>query len=163
MDSETLKAGIAALAAVVAVISAILAHRAKVQTRGDLFEGERNALVLAMAENDGRCHHLAIQEAFARAELARIHPLIGEPALVEEHSEWLKRIPEAASFASVLQSREYTKDSLDSLSYTERGLSVLRVARRGEQLISQSLSPPTYDLIFSGLTAFVARCEKKSP
>ena len=162
MDNEALKTGITAFAALVAVASAVIAHRAKVQTRRDLFDAERNALVLSMAENDARCEHLAIQEAFARAELDRVRALpIGE-VLVSEHAEWLSRIPNTSALAAALTGREYTPDALDALEYSEDGLSVLRRMKRGEDVNARLLGSATYDLIFSGVDSFAARCDKRS-
>jgi hypothetical protein len=160
VDAETLKTVVSLLAAVVAVVSAFLAHRAKIQTRRDLFDAERNSLVLAMAENDARCEHIALQEAFARSELARIEPRLTSPNAREEHAEWLKRIPNAAELSRGIRLREYTPERLDALEYTERGLTVLRQMTRGEQVNAKLLDPASYDLIFSGISAFVARHDK---
>ena len=155
MDAETLKTVISVIAAVVAVVSAILAHRTKIQTRRDLFD----ALVLAMVDNDTRCQHISLQEAFAKGELARVEPHLNSPDAREEHAQWLRLIPNAAELARGLSLRQYTPQSLDSLTYDEAGLSALRQMTRGEQVNSKLLAAPSYDLIFSGISAFVARHE----
>lgn len=163
MNSETFNianTAVSVLAAIVAVASAILAHRAKVETRRDLFDAERNALILVMAENDARCEHLTLQEAFARSELARIEPNLLSPIAREEHAEWLKRLPDVAALTEGLRRREYTPDWLDSLPYSEEGLTTLRRVNRGEQVNARILSPASYDLIFSAVAAFVARHER---
>ncbi len=159
MDAETLKTVISVIAAVVAVVSAILAHRTKIQTRRDLFDAERNALVLAMVDNDTRCEHISLQEAFAKGELARVEPHLNSPDAQEEHAEWLRRIPNAVELARGLSLRQYTPQSLDLLTYDEAGLSALRQMTRGEHVNSKLLASPSYDLIFSGVSAFVARHE----
>lgn len=157
MDAETVKSVVSVLAAVVAVVSAFLAHRAKVETRRDLFDAERNSLILAMAENDARCEHIALQEAFARSELARIEPHLLSPNAREEHAEWLKRIPNAVELSRGNRLREYRPEQLDTLEYTEPGLTTLRQMTRGERVNANRLDPATYDLIFSEVRAFVAR------
>ena len=157
VDADTIKSVVSVVAAIVAVASAVLAHRAKVQTRRDLFDAERNSLVLIMAENDARCEHIALQEAFAREELARIEPHLTSPNVKEEHAEWLKRIPSAAELSRGIGLREYTPERLDALEYTEPGLTILRQMTRGEQVNSKLLVSASYDLIFSGISAFVAR------
>ncbi len=159
MDGETFKTVVSVLAAVVAVVSAVLAHRAKVQTRRDLFDSERNALILVMAENDARCDHIALQEAHARSELSRIQSRLNSPNAREEHAEWLKRLPSAEQLCGSLKLREYTPERLDALEYTEEGLTVLRKMTRGEQVNARLLAPASYDLIFAGVHAFVARHE----
>lgn len=157
MGSGVVSTVISVVAAIVSVVSAVLAHRAKVQTRRDLFDAARNALVLAMAENDARCEHIGLQESFARSELARIEPRLTSPNDREEHAEWLKRIPSAEELGRGMKLREYTPDRLDALEYTEAGLTALRRMTRGEQLNATILAPESYDLIFSGVAAFVAR------
>ena len=71
-------------------------------------------------------------------------------------AEWLKRIPNAAELGRGLRLREYTPERLDALKYTEAGLTTLRRMTRGEQLNAKLLAPEIYDLIFSGVIAFVA-------
>lgn len=162
MCAETFNTVVSAGSAIVAVASAILAHRAKVQTRRDLFNAERNALVLAMVDNDTRCEHIALQEAFAKEELARIEPRLETQDARDEYAKWLTRIPNAAQIARGLALRQYSPQSLDSLDYDEVGLATLRQITRGEQANSKLLASPTYDLIFSGVSAFVARHERCS-
>lgn len=160
MDAAIVTTAVGVVAALVAAVSAVLAHRAKVQTRRDLFDAERNALVLVMTENDTRCEHIALQEAFAREELARIEPHLVSSSVKEEHTQWLKRIPSAAELSRGIQLRKYTPEGLDALEYTETGLTTLRQMTRGEHVNSKLLASATYDLIFSGVGAFVARHDK---
>ena len=157
MDADTIKSVITGVGALVAVVSAIIAHRAKVQTRRDLFDAERNSLVLVMAENDARIEHIAFQEAFAREELSRIKPRLTSALTMQEHAEWCKRIPVADELGRGLRQRAYTAEVLDELKYTEVGLTSLRKIARGERVNSRLLEPASYDLIFSAIRAFVAR------
>jgi Na+-transporting NADH:ubiquinone oxidoreductase subunit NqrC len=157
VDAETVKTLVSLVAAAVAVVSAVLAHRAKIQTRRDLFDAERNALILAMVDNDTRCEHIALQEAFARSELLRIEPRLVSPVAMDEHAEWLQRLPNAAELGSGLKLRQYTPESLDALEYTELNLTALRKMTRGEQVNAKQLAPASYDLIFAAIGAFVAK------
>lgn len=160
MDADTIKTVVSVVAAIVAVGSAVLAHRAKVQTRRDLFDAERNSLVLVMAENDARCEHITLQAAFAREELTRIESRLTSPNAREEHAEWLKRIPDAAQLSHGIGLREYTPEGLDALAYTESALTTLRQMTRGEQVNSKVLGSASYDLIFSSVSTFVERHDK---
>lgn len=160
VDAGTIKSIISGVGALVAVVSAIVAHRAKVQTRRDLFDAERNSLVLIIAENDARIKHIQFQEAFAREELSRIQPRLTSALEKQEHAEWLKRIPVATELGQGLKQRAYTAETLDALKYTEIGLTSLRKIARGERVNSKLLEPASYDLIFSATRAFVARHDK---
>ena len=159
MDSETLKAAISAASAVVAIVSAIWAYRARIQTRADLYEGARDALILAMSENDAQCQVLALRVAYARAELAKIHPdkIVG--ATVSEAEEFLAHLNAIELLTQVLDRREYSPDKLDSFTYSEERLRIVRNMARREQVNAKQLAPAAYDIVFSAIKELVKHHE----
>lgn len=162
MDIETGKAIISAISAVVAVISAALAFRARFQTRTDIFEAQRDALILAIAENDNQCSHLALQCAFARAEIKRVLPTIVDESEKQQADAYLKNITEIEGLAKVSALREYDDKTLDALRYTEDSLVTLRRMARGEQVNSKHFHPASYDLIFEQINRFTRRHEAQT-
>ena len=159
MDFETGKAIISAISAVVAVIGAALAFRARLQTRTDIFEAQRDALILAIAENDNQCSLLVLQCAFARAEIERVIPKIVDEAERQQADAYLKNITEIKGLAKVSDLREYDDKKLDALGYTEDSLATLRRMARGEQVNSKHFHSASSDLIFEQINRFTRRHE----
>ena len=103
---------------------------------------------------DGALHHVRAPRADPdRADRDREPEQHHVLAVDPEHER------QVAELARGLSLRQYTPQSLDSLTYDEAGLSALRQMTRGEQVNSKLLAAPSYDLIFSGISAFVARHE----
>ena len=159
MDSETVKTVISAVSAVVALASAGMAYRARVQTRADIFENNRDALVLAMAENDNRCSNIALQVAFSRSVLAKLRPQLTVPCDDEEAAGYLRNLNEIEEMTKVFELREYNANKLDELKYSESGLATVRRMARGEQVNAKHLGPASFDLIFAEIARFTARSE----
>ena len=159
MDSESLKAGISAVSALVAMISAAWAYRARIQTRADLYQAAQDALILAMAENDAQCEVLALRVAYAKAEIARVHPAKTTEAEATEAIEFLAHLDAIELLTKVLDRREYSPDVLDSFKYSEKRLNLMRSMSRNEQVSAKQLAPAAYDIIFSTITSFVKRHE----
>lgn len=162
MDLETGKLLISVLSAVVAVAGAALAFRARFQTRADIFESQRDALVLAMAENDNRCNHISLQCAFSRAELERVMPAIAKESDREQANAYLANIVEIENLTKVFDRREYNADKVDALIYNEEALATLRRMARGEQVNSKHLHAASYDFIFGQIDRFIERREAKT-
>ena len=160
MDSDTIKAAISAVSALVAVASAALAHRAKVQTRRDLFDSQRDALVLAMADNDARCEVLVLQVATAREELLLLHPnleLESIPTVAKNHLDDLNSIEK---MTHVLDNREYRLEIIDNLEYSEYRLSGLRRMARNEQISAKQLTPDAFNLIIQRIEKYIIKASK---
>jgi len=159
VNAEDWKTLISVVSAVVAVVSAVLAHRARIQTRTDIFESQRDALILAMADNDSRCSQLALQSALARDELGRIAQKVKNPSDQKQVDAFLENLAELDKLTKSLDGREYNAKNLDTLSYSEDALVTLRRMARGEQVNSKLLGPASYDLVFKLIERFVARCD----
>lgn len=157
MDAAGWNTAISIVAAVVAVVSACLAYRAMIQTRSDIFESQRDALILAMVDNDNRCSHLALQSALAREELERVIPGISDVSAKEQATALLGNIAEIEQVTTSLDGREYNEANLDALKYSEEALSTLRHMARGEQVNAKHLSAESYDLVFTHIERFVSR------
>jgi hypothetical protein len=159
MDSETLKAGISAVSALIAMVSAAWAYRARVQTRADLYEAARDALILAMAENDAQSEVLALRVAYARSEIERIHPSKTTGTEATEAIEFLAHLDAIELLTKVLDRREYSPAVLDSFTYSEKRLTLMRSMSRNEQVNAKQLAPAAYDIVFSTIASFVKRHE----
>ena len=159
MDSETLKATISAVSAVVAIISAAWAYRARVQTRTDLYDGARDALILAMAENNSQCEVLALRVAYARADIERVHPTKTTGASTSEAAEFLAHLNAIELLTKILDRREYSPEKIDGFAYSEKRMSLVRGMTRNEQISAKQLAPAAYDIVFSAVAAFVKRNE----
>ena len=157
MDADGWKTVISVVSAVIAVVSAYIAHRAKIQTRSDIFENQRDALILSMADNDNRCSYLALQCAFVREELERVIPSISDVSEIEQATALLGNVAEIEQVTKSLDGREYHGANLDALKYSENVLSTLRRMARGEQVNAKHLTAESYDLAFTYIKCFVSR------
>jgi hypothetical protein len=157
LDADTWKTIISAFSAVIAVSSAALAYRSKVQTRTDIFESQRDALVLAMANNDSRSENLRLQSAIARDELERLLCALKEEKTKNQAREFLQNLARIENLKTILGQREYDSSSLDALPYTENNLKSLRRMARGEQVNAAQLSAETFNLVFGHIRSFVAK------
>ena len=160
MDAESWKTVITTVSAIIAVVSAYLAYRARIQTRTDIFESYRDALILAMADNDGRCSHLVLQSAFAREELERVLLFSTNDSAKERAHRFLANIAEIEKVTYLLDGREYNAENLDALKYSEDALSTLRQMARGEQVNAKQLAAEGYDLIFKRIERFISDQEE---
>lgn len=162
MDPETIKAVISATSAVVAILGAYFAQRARKQTRVDMFESQRDTLILVMAANDTRCENLALQTANARAELEFVHPDLNGCDLGSEAAEHVKNLNDLVPLTRILAGRAYSPDLLDQISYSEENLSGIRLMLRNEQVNAKMLSPEAFDIIFKHVEKYVARKQREA-
>lgn len=160
MDAESWKTVITTASAIIAVVSAYLAYRARIQTRTDIFESHRDALILAMAENDSRCSHLVLQSAFAREELERVLLISTNDSAKERAHRFLANIAEIEKVTYSLDGREYNAENLEALKYSEEALSTLRQMARREQVNATQLIAESYDLIFKRVEHFISDQEE---
>ena len=162
MDPETVKAVISATSALVAVIGAFFAQRARRQSRVDMFDSQHDALILAIATNDARCEHLVLQVASVRAELELVHPDLTRDDLPAEAAEHVTNLNSIEPITKVLDRREYGTEVLDSIKYSEENLSGLRLMTRNEQINTKLLAPEAYDLIFKNVEKYIARKQREA-
>ncbi len=156
MDAESLKAMISTISAVIAVVSAYFAYRARIQTRTDIFESQRDALILAIAGNDNHCSNLALRSAFARDELGRLLLAATNESEKEQARGYLANVAEIENVTKSLDGREYNAENLDALKYSEEALATLRKMARGEQVNAKHLPAESYDLIFKQVERFIS-------
>ena len=162
MDPETVKAAISATSALVAVIGAIVAQRARRQSRIDMFDSQRDALILAMVANDTRCENLALQVASVRTDLQLVHPDLNRIDLPDEAAEHAKNLNDIEPITRVLDRREYSPTILDKIKYSEKNLAGLRIMARNEQVNTKLLAPEGYDLIFKNVEKYIARQQREA-
>jgi hypothetical protein len=112
-----------------------------------------------MAENDAQCEVLALRIAFARAEIARVHPSGTTGADATEAIEFLAHLDAIELLTKVLDRREYSPDVLDGVTYSEKRLTLMRTMSRKEQVSAKQLAPAAYDIVFSAIASFVKRHE----
>ena len=161
MDSDTIKAAVSAVSAVVAVAGALLAHRAKIQTRRDLFDSQRDALVLAMADNDARCEVLVLQVAMVREELLQLHPRLELESTPEVAKSHLAELNSIEAMTHILENREYRLEIIDKFKYSEDRLSGLRRMARNEQISAKQLAPEAFNIIVQRIEKYTVKASKE--
>lgn len=72
MALEAAMVVISVISAIIAATSAVMAYRVRIQTRTDIFESHRDALILAMAENDNRAEYLVLHSTLLQEKLSRL-------------------------------------------------------------------------------------------
>ena len=117
MDSELVKLILSVVSAVVAVISAIAAYRIRVQTRKDLFEAQRDILLLTLSENDARLKTLEFRTQLLSRRL----------------SETLGRsnddTPDTENLVGGLRELTQVARSLQRRDWTEGGVRTAKIGR----------------------------------
>lgn len=158
MDIETGKVVLTTVSALVAVASAVFAYRSRFQTRKDLFESQRDVLILTMAENDNQCQLLRLRAAFAKAEMERISPRFKSAEIKDEAKRVLDNLGALVERLTTLPKiRTYTPEMIDTIAYSEGALALLRQMSRNEQVNSKHLNGADWDLIFELVNGFEKR------
>ncbi|MEJ8822222.1 hypothetical protein WKW80_09240 [Variovorax humicola] len=156
MDSDTVKLVISVVSALVAVISAVLANRTRVQARSDLFENQRDSLVLAMADNDNRIAYLVLSAGALRQQISDLLEQANSDDIAEAN-RLMKNLAEIAAAAQALARREYSEESLERIAYSEESIQLLRRNARSEQIIAKSLRNEGYGLVFDYAKNVIAK------
>jgi hypothetical protein len=156
MDSDTINLLISVGSALVAVASAVLAYRARAQARNDLFEGQRDALILAMAENDNRSAYVALRAAVLQKEVRRRLPT-AHGSEAEELEQLWNSLAEVETTARGLVRREYTASSVESLRFSEDAILELRRLSRAEQVIAKVLHNESFGLLFDHVRTIIGK------
>ena len=160
MDTETIKTAISAVSAIVAVVAATLAHRAKVQTRRDLFDSLRDTLIIEIAENDAQIRLLKLHILLAKSSLLRLHPNLfrdSEPEVAKKH---LSNLSDLENFRDILEDREYSARDVDSTGYSESNLSRIRRWIRIERAIGKHLMPDGISLLIREAEKYAEEASK---
>lgn len=162
MESETIKVVISFLSALIAIISAVLANRARIQTRNDIFNNQRDTLILAMTENDNRCHYIKIRCAYIIDDLEKIDARNLDSSDRSEIDDYLTHMRNFEQTTSFFDQRIYDEEALDKLTYSEKNLSEIRKMARLEQIGSKRLSATVFDFVFDQATIFLGRLKNNA-
>jgi hypothetical protein len=154
MDSDTIKLLISIGSAVIAVASAVLAYRTRAQARNDLFEGQRDTVILAMAENDNRSAYVALRAAVLQKDVQRCVQTGRSNDTKELEGVW-NSLVELEATAKGLVRREYTADSVENLKFSEDAVLELRRLSRAERVIAEALHNESFELLFEHVKTLV--------
>jgi hypothetical protein len=159
MDAESIKFALSVLSAVVAVSSAILAYRTRRQTRQDIFETQRDLLLLTMSENDIRLKTLEFRASLLRTRLVEAVAAIptGNPPNTPSIIDGLT---EVSAVARDMQRRDWTQEQVRLSEYSEESLLELRRRILHEQVISRTLQVDAHSALLDEAQAELAKITK---
>jgi hypothetical protein len=159
---ENFKAVVSTISALVAMLSALWAYRSRIQTRADIFESQRDALILTLAENDVRCSTLELQCGLAIDELERVLPTLHDDILIEEATRLRESLSDIVKRTQLGGIRQYTEKGIDALKYSEKNLATLRRMVRTELGISKRLQPAGFDVVLKHVQHFIQCNDSKA-
>jgi hypothetical protein len=148
MGAEWFGVLLSSLSLVLAILSAAIALRTRRQIRVDLFETQRDVLLLTMSENDARLKALEFRASFLRTRLstalarqttrptAPLEPLIAGLAELSIISESLRR-------------RDWTEDQVRSAAYSEVALTDVRRRTLQEQVTAKTLQVDVHSVLLN--------------
>jgi hypothetical protein len=148
MDSEFFKLGLSVLSAIVAVSSAFLAYRTRRQTRQDVFETQRDILLLTASENDAR-----LKAAEFKLDLlsSRLRQVLGpqENVASAEVARALQGLSEVNRVLSSLRRRDWTEDRIRAMPFSESALIDLRRLTLDEQMTAKTVQVDAHAILIA--------------
>lgn len=156
MDSEFFKLGLSVLSAIVAVSSAVLAYRTRRQTRQDVFETQRDILLLTASENDARLKAAEFRLALLSSRFRQaLGPVVDNTA--GEATRLLDGISELARVLSGLRRRDWTEDKVRAMPYSESSLIELRRLTLDEQVTAKTIQVDAHAILIDEAERMLAK------
>jgi len=159
LDAEALKLSLSVLSALVAIASAVIAYRTRLQTRIDLFETQRDDLLLAMSENDIRLRTIDYEASVLGTQLRAAIPGLDESTIVAIES-LLNGLTELTSVLRALQRRDWSEDHMRRMRYSESSLRELRRCTLDEQVIARTIQAEAHKLLLEHARVEVQRLKR---
>lgn len=145
MDAENLKLAISLISALVAVAGAVVAHRARRQARMDLFETQRDLLLMATVENDANLQVLGFRTELLARQIASAVAATEHPP--GDAGAALAGLRELSSVLGGLQRRDWNPRSVERMPYSEENLGELRRLTRVEQTLTKAVQAQAHEVL----------------
>ena len=156
MDSEILNLALSVLSAIVAVSSAVFAYRTRSQSRKDIFETQRDVLLLTAAQNDARLKttELKLELLISRLQIALS---MNDPGTSDNAAQILNGLREVERIYAGLRRRDWTADQIRSMDYSESALLQFRSLSLEEQVTSKTLQVEAHALLLNEGEALLSK------
>jgi hypothetical protein len=146
MNAESLQMVLSVLSAVVAVFSAIVAYRTRRQSRQDIFETQRDLLLLSISENDIRLKTLEFKASLLQTRLSQAASR--EEGDASHARALIEGLGGIAQLARSLRARDWTEEQVRSTHYSEASLLELRKRTLEEQVTGKTLQAEAHSVLF---------------
>jgi hypothetical protein len=131
-----------------AVLSAIVALRTRRQIRVDLFDTQRDLLLLTMSENDARLKALEFKATLLRKQL--LAALANHPAAQNATTESLVAgLSELSNVSESLRRRDWTEEQVRDARYSEAALIDVRQRTLHEQVTARTLQVDVHTILLN--------------
>jgi hypothetical protein len=131
-----------------AILSAIVAFRTRRQIRVDLFDTQRDLLLLTMSENDARLKALEFKASLLRTQL--LAALADHPAAQNTTTERLVAgLSELSTVWESLRRRDWTEEQVRDARYSEASLIDVRRRTLHEQVTAISIQIDVHSMLLS--------------
>jgi hypothetical protein len=129
-----------------AILSAIVAFRTRRQIRVDLFDTQRDLLLLTMSENDARLKALEFKASLLRTQL--LAALSKHPAAQSGTTESLVAgLSELSAVSQSLRRRDWTEEQVRDARYSEAALLDVRRQTLHEQVTTITIQIDVHSIL----------------
>ena len=146
MDTESFKLALSVASALVAVSSAVFAYRTRKQTRTDLFETQRDLLLLTMSENDIRLKLLAFKASLLSSQL---YQAIAQRPGSSRTTGLIEALEALREVVRSLRARDWSEEQVRQASYSESSLLELRRHTLQEQVIAKTIQAEAHAVLLN--------------
>jgi hypothetical protein len=148
MNSAWLGPLLSILSLCLAALSAIVAFRTRRQIRIDLFDTQRDLLLLTMSENDARLKALEFKARLLRRQL--LEALSNHPAAQGGTTESIMAgLSELSTVGESLRRRDWTTEQVQDARYSEGALIDVRRWTLHEQVTAKTLQVYVHTILLN--------------
>ena len=131
-----------------AIVSSIVAFRTRRQIRLDLFDTQRDLLLLTMLENDARLKALEFKASLLRAQLsAAAARQTGTPN--QPVQNLIAGLTELSTISNSLRRRDWTEEQVREAAYSEATLADVRRRTLDEQVTARTIQVDVHSLLLN--------------
>jgi hypothetical protein len=136
------------LSPALAILSAIVALRTRRQIRIDLFETQRDLLLLTMSENDARLKALEFRASLLRNRLTTaLSSPTGTPS--QPIQNLIAGLTELSTISDCLRRRDWTEAQARSEKYSESALAEVRRRTLDEQVTARTIQVDVHSILLN--------------
>ena len=155
MDTDLLKLAISVVSALVALFSAIFAYRVRKQTRIDLFDTQRDLLLLSMSENDIRLKTLEFKIALLKTQLSKA--AASRTGASNRIADVIKGLDDLNDVVRGLRMREWSEEQVQLFS--EAAIVEIRRRTLHEQVLSKTIQAEVHSLVLNDAEAELVKLQ----
>ena len=157
MDAELLKLLLSVVSAVVAVVGAFAAHRTRHQARQDLFDTQKDLLLLTAAENTARLRSIEFEAQWLQKQLTELSTLDGSSTESGAGDRLLAGLSDLVNVLRSLEGRDWTQGEVENESYSEAAILKLRKYVLAEQVIARTLQTEAHAILLQEARSHLQR------